>query len=458
MATTGFWPVKSRLKEVIDYAENPDKTTDKKFLDEDLYAALRYVEDDKKTDQTMYVSAINCPKQRAYEVMLLTKRRYGKLGGNVAYHGYQSFVSGEISPAEAHAIGMETAKRMWGEEYEVVVTTHLNTDNIHNHIVVNSVSFRTGRKFENHISDHFKLREISDAICRERGKKVLEGSNFYGNKKEYWIRQSGQFSHRDMLRRDIDEALAVCTNTKDFEYYLKTLGYRFQRDFYFDHPSIIADGWKRAVRIDGLGERFSKENIRQRLLKNQSNPELYAVDYPKWKRKPLLLIEFRMRQYERKDTVQLLFELFIQLLKICTGNNIQQSENRPLSPAMRAEVRKLDNYLEDYKLLCDNKIETAEQLISFRDNLTAKITELESERSAVRNRIRRAKTPQEDAELKEQAKEITEIIKPLRKQRQSSMRILERSIPAIEDLLEKERQIELKHNNLINKKERGYER
>ncbi len=105
MATTGF-SVKNRLKEVIDYARNPDKTTDKKFLDEDLYAALRYV-------------------------------------GNVAYHGYQSFVSGEVTSEEAHQIGLETARRMWGKDYEIVVTTHLNTDNLHNHIVVNSVSFRT---------------------------------------------------------------------------------------------------------------------------------------------------------------------------------------------------------------------------------------------------------------------------------------------------------------------------
>lgn len=457
MATTGFWPVKSRLKEVINYAENPDKTTDKKFLDEDLYAALRYVEDDKKTDQTMYVSAINCPKQRAYEVMMSTKRRYGKLGGNVAYHGYQSFVSGEVTPQEAHEIGFETAKRMWGDNYEVVVTTHLNTDNIHNHIVVNSVSFRTGRKFENHISDHIKLRQISDAVCRERGKKVLENSYFYGNKKEYWIHKSGNLTHRDMLRRDIDEALAVSTNTKGFEYYLKCLGYRFERDVYYDHPSIIADGWKRAVRMDKLGERFSKEKIRERLIKNQRSPELYAVKYPLYKRKPLLLLEFQIRQAEKKDTVQLLFELFIELLKICTGNNIQQSENRPLSPAMRAEVRKLDEYLEDYKLLCDNKIETAEQLVSFQDDLTAKITELEGERYAIRNKIRRVKTPEEETELKNQAKEITKQISPLRKQRQSSMRILKRSIPTITDILEKERQIEMKHNNLI-KKERGYSR
>ena len=106
MAATGFWPVKSRLKEVIDYANNPDKTTDKRYLDEDLYTTLRYIENDKKTDQTMYVSAINCPKQRAYQCMMTTKHRYGKFGGNIAYHGYQSFKADEVPPYEAHQIGV----------------------------------------------------------------------------------------------------------------------------------------------------------------------------------------------------------------------------------------------------------------------------------------------------------------------------------------------------------------
>ncbi len=228
MATTGFWPVKNRLKEVIDYARNPDKTTDKKFLDEDLYAALRYVEDDKKTDRTVYVSGINCPNQRAYQCMMATKQRYGKLGGNVAYHGYQSFVSGEVTPEEAHRIGLETARHMWGKDYEIVVTTHLNTVNLHNHIVINSVSFRTGRKFENHISDHYKLREISDEICREHGKSVLAQSKFNGSrKKDYWIHKSGGFTHRDILKRNIDEAISKTTNGKAFELYLKSLGYSY---------------------------------------------------------------------------------------------------------------------------------------------------------------------------------------------------------------------------------------
>ena len=457
MASTGFWPVKSRLKEVIDYAENPDKTTDKRFLDEDLWAALRYVENDKKTDQTMYVSGINCPKQRAYQCMMATKRRYGKLGGNVAYHGYQSFVSGEVTPEEAHAIGIETAKRMWGKDYEIVVTTHLNTDNIHNHFVVNSVSFKTGRKFENHIRDHVELRQISDAVCKEHGKSVIPFTRFYSNKKEYWMRKDGKMSHRDMLRRDVDEALSKSGSFAEMEYYLKCLGYRFARDYNYAHISVIADGWKRAIRLDSLGEKYRSENLREILVANQYKPELYAIHPPKYKRTPLLVIEYELRRLERMDTVQLLFELFIELLKICTGNNIEQQHNRPLSPMMRAEVEKLDKYLEEYKLLCDQNIESLEELVSFKDNISSQIAALEQERQCVRNKNRRAKTPEEDAALKEQAKAITQKIKPLRKQRDIAIRIEDR-IPKMQELIEQERNIEMKRNHLVKKKERNYER
>lgn len=150
-----------------------------------MYNALRYVENDDKTDKKFFVSAINCPVQRAYENMMTTKQHYGKLGGNVAYHGYQSFKEGEVTPDECHYIGVETAKKIWGDEYEIVVTTHLDKQHhLHNHFVVNSVSFRTGRKFENHISDHYRLREISDAICKDRGKSVLENAPFYNSKKK----------------------------------------------------------------------------------------------------------------------------------------------------------------------------------------------------------------------------------------------------------------------------------
>lgn len=230
MATTGFWTVKGSLKKVIDYAENPNKTTDRKYLDDDLFRALSYVENDSKTDRRRYVSGINCPTKRAYEHMMTTKRQYGKMGGNVAYHGYQSFPLDEVTPEEAHRIGIETAKRMWGDEYQIVVTTHLNTDNVHNHMVINSVSFKTGRKFENHIRDHIRLREISDEVCLEYGKGILKDSSFYGkSKKEYWIQKNGGLSRRDILKQDVEHCLSLSGNPREFEARMKAQGYQIIR-------------------------------------------------------------------------------------------------------------------------------------------------------------------------------------------------------------------------------------
>lgn len=457
MATTGFWPVRGRLKEVIDYANNPDKTTAKKYLDEDLYNAIRYVKNDDKTDQTMFVSGINCSKHNAYNEMIAVKRRFGERGKNIGYHGYQSFAAGEVTPEEAHEIGLETARQMWGAKYQIVVTTHLNTDNIHNHFVVNSVSFTDGRKFRNGIGDRLELRKISDAICRQRQKFVIETHKFYSNKKSYWISKNGGKTHRDILRQDIDEAIANSGTFKEIEYCLKNLGYRFERDFRYAHPSVIADGWKRSIRIDSLGENYTVERIHERCLENRSGVVMSTIYNAPYKRKPLLILEFEYKRLERMDTVQLLFELFIELLKICTGNNIEQQHNRPLSPMMRAEVEKLDKYLEEYKLLCDRNIESLEGLVSFKDNLSAQISALEQERQSIRNKIRRAKTPEEDAALKEKAKAITQKITPLRKQRDIATRIEER-ISKMQEFLSQERNIEMKRNNLIKKKERNFER
>ena len=457
MATTGFWPVRGRLKEVIDYANNPDKTTAKEYLDEDLYAAIRYVENDDKTDQTMYVSGINCSKYNAYNEMIAVKRRFGERGKNIAYHGYQSFAIGEVTPEEAHAIGKETARQMWGAKYQVVVTTHLNTDNIHNHFVVNSVSFKTGRKFRNGIGDRIELRKISDAICAERNKSVIQGNKFYSNKKAYWVEKSGKLTHRDMLRKDVDEALSQCASFKEIEYYLKTLGYRFERDFYYDHPSVYADGWKRAVRISSLGEQYSKDRIRERCLENQRKPELYAFVTPAWKRRPLLVLERERYISGWDDTIIVLFELFIELLKICIVGNTQEYDNRPVSPMMRAEMRKLDQYIEEYNLLCDNNLDSPKKLLNFQENLSARISELEQERYALRLKLRRVKTPEEDTALKEQCKEITKKITPLRKELRIALRI-EEHIPKIKALLDAERNIEMKRNDLNKNKERGNER
>ena len=137
-----------------------------------------------------------------------------------------------------------------------------------------------------------------------------------------------------MLRKDVDEALSQCGSLKEIEYYLKTLGYRFERDFYYDHPSVYAEGWKRAVRISSLGEKYSKENIHRRCLENQRKPELYTFVTPAWKRRPLLVLERDKYISGWDDTIIVLFELFIELQKICIVGNTQEYDNRPVSPMM----------------------------------------------------------------------------------------------------------------------------
>ena len=181
------------------------------------------------------------------------------------------------------------------------------------------------------------------------------------------------------------------------------------------------------------------------------------IAYPKWKRAPLLTLEHHLRQAERKDTVTLLFEIFVELLKFCTGSNIEETDRRPLSPAMRAEAQKLDQYLEEYQLLSGCRIESPKELLAFQENLTARILALEERRYALRLKLRRAKTPAEETNLKERCKEITKEITPLRRQRKTVLRIAER-LPKMRELLDAEREIELEHNHLTRKKERNFER
>ena len=457
MATTGFWPVKGRLKDVINYAQNPDKTTDKRYLDADLAAALDYVADSGKTDQTMYVTGINCPKKRAYEHMMTTKRRYGKLGGNVAYHGYQSFKTGEVTPEEAHRIGIETAKRMWGSEYEVVVTTHLNTENVHNHMVVNSVSFKTGRKFENHISDHYKLREISDAVCREHQKSVLENAPFYGGgKKRYWVEKSGQLTHREILKRDVDEAIAHSYKECYFISYLQSLGYEFIRGYDYAHPSVKAPSWQRPIRIDSLGKEYTRNAINER-LRNNLGSNLTFVDFqaPPRNRKPLLILIQSNPRYREPDGFTIFFQLVVELFRLITGRPyVEIKNNIPISPEFRAIWKDLDKISEAALFLGKHHIVNETDFHDYENQIDEKIHELEGVRQKYRNKLRRFKTPDEETTLKEKCKEKTRQIMPYRKDKEICRFITKRQ-PELKQAVERELQTEL---GTQRQKQKSYDR
>lgn len=455
MATTGFWPVKGSLKDVVKYAENPDKTTNPKYLDDDLAVTLKYVENDDKTDMKMFVTGINCPTERAYEQMMATKHFYGKTGGNVAYHGYQSFKLGETTPKEAHEIGIETARRMWGKDYEIVVTTHLNTENIHNHIVINSVSFKTGLKFENHISDHIRLREISDAVCKEYSKSVIEGAKFYNNDRNaYWIHKCGRKTHRDILKDDVDSAIKQSGNLIEFERIMINFGYTFSRNIMMKHPSVTAKGWQRAIRIDNLGKDYSTDRIIKRIADNgifvSSFGKSERVQRTKPKHTPLMELEYQLRRVKYMDTLEALFYLFVELLK---PSNLTPNYTPPLSPALRQELRKLEQYQKQFRLLHDENIQSVPELEAFIRKLSKQIDDLDAERKSVDNKRRRAKTDEETKVYYAEIRDISAQIKPIRDKLKIAKFTLE-SVPKVRQLLDIERSMESK----VLHKERGKEK
>lgn len=449
MATTAFWPVKGSLKEVIDYADNPDKTTNPKYLDDDLAQVLRYAERDDKTDKRLFVSGVNCSADRAYEEMKAVQVRFGMRGTNVAYHGYQSFPPGEVTPEQAHQIGIETAKRMWGDKYQVVVTTHLNTSSIHNHLVLNAVSFKDGKKFQNHIRDHIRLREVSDQICRERGLSVLEDASFYKTESrgEYWARRRGGMTHRDILKQDIEDSLQYAMNFDGLISHLRAKGYLYD----WERGSIRAPDWERAIRFDRLG--FSFDFIQERTRRNLDDPD----GRDRWnshlpyrpKRFPLLELEQKM-EYETRhsdDTVTVMidvvFLIIMAMLDLTRAERESKQSFRPLSPSIRAELARFDRLHEEYMVLSSNGIHTENDLAQFISEKESQIGALERERQSYRNQLRRTKPPEIEGELKEKIAATTDRLKPLRRDLATARRVSEHWRHLYE-LLQSEREMEIK--------------
>lgn len=175
MATTSIWRVNGWLGKVLIYIENPDKTEnpaayEKQGMDgkeaQGLSDVIEYAVQQKKTGKIAvddedvpvmqrFVSGVNCSPTTARDEMIAVKKRFGKEEGTVAYHGYQSFAPGEATPEMAHEIGLKLAKALWGEKYQVLVATHLDkAHHLHNHFVVNTVSFLDGIKYHRTEKDY----------------------------------------------------------------------------------------------------------------------------------------------------------------------------------------------------------------------------------------------------------------------------------------------------------------
>lgn len=224
MAATSLWHIEGRLKDLISYVENPEKTVPNKEM-QDFFDVFSYVKNPQKTDNGEFVSAINCLKETALQQMILTKKQYQKTGGYIAWHGYQSFKPDEVTPEQCHEIGLKLAREMWGDKYQIIVVTHLDRGHLHNHFCFNSVSYLDGSKYNYSKSEQKRLRETSDRLCREYGLSVIENPKKAPSRPLYLDEKSGKPTRYNVYLEDLAEAISGSRDIPHMMKYLIDKGY-----------------------------------------------------------------------------------------------------------------------------------------------------------------------------------------------------------------------------------------
>ena len=421
MAVTSIWPIKGRVDRVINYARNPEKTTEGSYGElASLHAidnVVEYAADDMKTERRSYVSCLNCREDTAAAQFMETKRLWGKLGGRVCYHGYQSFKADEVTAETAHEIGVKLAQELWGDRFEVVVATHCNTGHYHNHFVINSVSWADGYKFYNSPADYARMREVSDRLCREYAISVIENPG--GRAKHYaeWqAEQNGKPTHRGTIRADIDRAIRASTTERDFLRVMGEMGYQLKTRGKggkpLKYPALKPPDAGGYFRFHKLGEGYSLEQIKERILHNlqKQAPFPEVVHHPPRR--------YRVRGKPRKKVTGLraLYFRYCYELHIIVK---RPASVKRVSFLLREDVAKLDRLDAETRFLGKNRIGTIGELTAHRETASAEINALTAQRQELRKELRRLNRQGDPAavdEVKQKIRVLSSRIRAARKE------------------------------------------
>lgn len=446
MAVTSLWRINGRLDKLILYVENEDKTISGELIpnaenlkipDEILNSIIGYVGRDNATEKKQFIKAINCELETAVEDMMNVKKRFDKLGGIIAYHGYQSFAADEITPSKAYDIGVELAEELWGDRFQVIVATHLDKDShIHNHFVINTVSIYGGTKFYRSEKDYQKMREVSDRLCREHGLSVIENPQSKGmNYGEWRAQKEGRPTVRGGIREDIDVAVKGCFNLREFFEAMQQMGYTI--DTSGKYAKIKPPDYEHYFRFRSLGDGYNIMDIENRLYNNTHR------EFPKFeKQEPMSNVLYKYNDIPGSFTImgyRPLYQTYVYGLKVTKE---RPTSNKRMHWLLRTEISKLDKYIFQSELLCSHKIDTAEQLISFKEGLKEQITAIAVERRGYKNELKRAERKGDENAIngaKEKIKNCTDKLKALYKQVDACDAIFERSGIAREKLEELEK-------------------
>ena len=415
MATTKIWKVQKRLDHVINYATNKEKTKNnysKYGMDEfdSIRQVMAYATNPDKTEKQFYTTGINCEIEDAVKQMQFVKIFYGKENGILAFHAYQSFNEGEVTPEIAHEIGVRLAEEMWGDRFQVVVSTHLNTKHLHNHFIINSVSFKDGKKYYSNLTNTALLRKTSDEICEEYGLSVLKektcksGINF----ENFYKKSMRDSDYYKFAKEDIDYAIEHSWTYKEFLKRLKEMGYEVY--FRANKISVRMYPHKRNIRIErAFGEEYSIENIKNKICSRYPSRE--EVIKPKTYDKRLLY-KGSVKKLKKPKGIIALYYYYCYLLKVYPKKKL----NYKLTPKMRAEVKKMDKYSEQIRFICKYELETINDVENLKEQKKEELQKILNTRNRLYYKRQKVDNESEKDVVTKEIISVTSVLQKVRKE------------------------------------------
>ena len=443
MAITKIWAVKDDLNRVLNYIKNENKT--KEEMSDGLKEVLTYTTQGYKTNEKEYITGINCDPKNALTQMMNTKLSYNKMDGRLAFHAVQSFKPGELTPDECHKLGIQLAKQMWGNRFEVVVSTHLDKKHLHNHFVVNSVSWVDGKKYDNKKADIDHFREINDAICKEHGLNVIDKpSGKAMNYGEWNAEKNDGIYFRKIIRYDVDSVLSYARDPDQFVEGLEAMGYEV--DLSKTHWTLKHPQAKRPMRFYKLSKdgRYNKEHILNQLNTSLLNPMRPVSDF---------IVSKEYIPDPNKPKAKGIKAMYIKYCFMLGIYRKPGSKQTYISPEIRKDLIYLEKITEQNTFVGKHNIETMDDVLVFQNNMNELVDTWMNQRRSIYNKIKRCR----NSDLKQQLENDKDTLTTKIAHGKKELRICKDIIAKVPDIEEKIKQVnELENIREENQKE--YER
>lgn len=391
-----------------------------KVIKKNLEVAINYVKNGEKTEHGILISGINCLPETAYTQMMLTKKNFHKEGGRLGYHFIQSFYGKEVSARQCNDIGMELAESLWGDKYQVLVCTHTDKENVHNHIILNSVSFVDGSKYHNSNVELALVRETNDELCRKYRLSVIETDKANKEKDiarsriKNYNRNSGKM---ELIKNDIDEAIENAVKYQDFVDELGYKGYFVKKSN--NSISMSTPYFNRNIRIArAFGEDYTFENIKNRIY------------YRNYQFKENKIYKVKIYEGVKIDTDLLktsyFYRLYVHFLFVL-GKLPPKIHYEERTPEYYKEIDKFSKLCDELNMISAHKLTSIEDTQNLRTQYLEEISPLKAQKEIYMKLYNRTDNAADRTILKARINILNEDIERINKKIQTCRRIISKA-------------------------------